>query len=160
MAIFAVPCSIGIFAQEFNKEYLQSLPPEIQADVLKNIAQEADTKAELYRGPQTTVLQLDTVLQQIKLQLNEIENELETNDGKEIKLMRFGENFFKSFQSSFSPISIPNVTDDYIVDVGDIFEVLLVGQVTDKNSDVPVAVDGTMTINGLGKFRVAGLSLV
>lgn len=72
MAIFAVPCSIGIFAQEFNKEYLQSLPPEIQADVLKNIAQEADTKAELYRGPQTTVLQLDTVLQQIKLQLNEI----------------------------------------------------------------------------------------
>lgn len=159
MAIFAVPCSIGIFAQEFNKEYLQSLPPEIQADVLKNIAQEADTKAELYRGPQTTVLQLDTVLQQIKLQLNEIENELETNDGKEIKLMRFGENFFKSFQSSFSPISIPNVTDDYIVDVGDIFEVLLVGQVTDRIPDVPVAVDGTMTINGLGKFRVAGLSL-
>ena len=52
MAIFAVPCSVGIFAQEFNKEYLQSLPPEIQADVLKNIAQEADTKAELYRGPQ------------------------------------------------------------------------------------------------------------
>ena len=73
--------------------------------------------------------------------------------------MRFGENFFKSFQSSFSPISIPNVTDDYIVDVGDIFEVLLVGQVTDRIPDVPVAVDGTMTINGLGKFRVAGLSL-
>ena len=39
-----------LFSQEFSKEYLQSLPPEIQADVLKNIAQEADTKAELYRG--------------------------------------------------------------------------------------------------------------
>ena len=36
---------------------------------------------------------------------------------------------------------------------------MLVGQVTDRIPDVPVAVDGTMTINGLGKFRVAGLSL-
>ena len=105
------------------------------------------------------MLQLDTALQQIKLQLNEIENELVNDKQDKSELKRFGENFFRSFQSSFSPISIPNVTEDYIVDVGDIFEVMLVGQVTDRIPDVPVAVDGTMTINGLGKFRVAGLSL-
>ena len=62
---------------------MQSLPPDIQADVLKNIAQQADTKAELYRGPKTTVLQLDTALQQIKLQLTEIENELLDDDRDE-----------------------------------------------------------------------------
>ena len=145
-------------AQELNENYLKSLPPEVQADVLKNIAQQADTKAELYRGPKTTVLQLDTALQQIKLQLMEIENELSDKDGK-IPLDRFGNRFFKSFQSSFSPLSLPNVTDDYVVDVGDIFDVTLVGQINEIIQELPVAKDGSLTISSIGKFQVAGLTL-
>ena len=132
--------------QEFDEGYLQSLPPEIQADVLKNIAQEADTKAELYRGPKTTVLQLDTALQQIKLQLTEIENELlDEEDGNQI-IERFGKRFFKSFQSSFAPVEIANISDEYRVDVGDMFDITLVGQINESFAEIPVAKDGTITI--------------
>ncbi len=145
--------------QEFDEGYLQSLPPEIQADVLKNIAQEADTKAELYRGPKTTVLQLDTALQQIKLQLTEIENELlDEEDGNQI-IERFGKRFFKSFQSSFAPVEIANISDEYRVDVGDMFDITLVGQINESFAEIPVAKDGTITISNLGKFKVAGLNL-
>ena len=157
--IFSFFCISIIDSQELNTDYLSSLPPEIQADVLKNIAQQADTKAELYRGPKTTVLQLDTALQQIKLQLNEIENELSDNQSSIEPLRRFGHNFFRSFQSSFSPLSIPNLSEDYIVDVGDIFDVTLVGQINESIADLPVAKDGSLTISNLGKFQVAGLTL-
>ena len=39
-------------AQALDEGYLSSLPPEIQADVLKNIAEETTSQPELYRGPQ------------------------------------------------------------------------------------------------------------
>ena len=156
---FALLLSFQIESQELNENYLKSLPPDIQADVLKNIAQQVDTRAELYRGPKTTVLQLDSALQQIKLQLMEIENELLDDDSNDIQLQRFGSKFFRSFQSSFSPLSLPNVTEDYIVDVGDIFDVTLVGQINEIIQELPVAKDGSLTIANLGKFQVAGLKL-
>lgn len=159
LLITTLVISLSSIGQELNEGYLQSLPPDIQADVLKNIAQQADTKAELYRGPKTTVLQLDTALQQIKLQLTEIENELLDDDRDEKKIERFGKRFFKSFQSSFSPVEIANISDDYRVDVGDMFDITLVGQINESFSEVPVAKDGSITISNLGKFQIAGLNL-
>ena len=91
-------------AQELRK--LSQEHTEVQADVLKNIAQQADTKAELYRGPKTTVLQLDTALQQIKLQLMEIENELSDKDDK-IPLDRFETDSSKAFNLPFLHFHYP-----------------------------------------------------
>jgi polysaccharide biosynthesis/export protein len=146
-------------AQTLNESYLQSLPPEIQADVLKNIADETSNDPELYRGPKTTVLQLNSQLEQIKLQLYEIENELGTSDTDSGDLVEFGSTFFKSYQSSFAPLSLPNLSDDYVVGVGDIFHISLIGQVNADLADIPVAKDGSITVAKVGKFSVAGLTL-
>ena len=51
------------------------------------------------------------------------------------------------------------MTEDYIVDVGDIFDVTLVGQINEIIQELPVAKDGSLTIANLGKFQVAGLKL-
>ena len=150
---------ISVSAQTLNENYLSSLPPEIQADVLKNIAQETSNNPELYRGPQTTVLQLNSQLEQIQLQLSEIENELDISVNDNGYLEEFGANFFKSFQSSFAPLSLPSLSDNYNVGIGDLFNISLIGQVNSDLSDVPIAKDGSITISGLGKFNILGLSL-
>ena len=147
-------------AQTLNESYLQSLPPEIQADVLKNIADETTSDPELYRGPKTTVLQLNSQLEQIKLQLYEIENELGTSDTDNADLVEFGSSFFKSYQSSFAPLSLPNLSDDYVVGVGDIFHISLIGQVNADLADIPVAKDGSITVAKIGKFFIAGLTIL
>jgi polysaccharide export outer membrane protein len=151
--------STSIFAQTLNENYISSLPPEIQADVLKNIADQTDTNPELYRGPKTTVLQLNSQLEQIQLQLQEIENELDLTQNENGFLEEFGSNFFKSFQSSFAPLSLPSLSKDYMVGIGDIFNISLIGQVNSELAGIPVAKDGSITIAQLGKYNISGLSL-
>ena len=126
---------------------------------MKNIAEETNSQPELYRGPKTTVLQLNSQLEQIKLQLYEIENELGSSDIEQGDLKEYGENFFRSYQSSFSPLSLPNLSDDYVIGVGDIFNISLIGQVNSDLKDVPVAKDGSLTVAKIGKFSIVGLSL-
>jgi hypothetical protein len=156
--IIAFCHSSMLFSQTLNENYLSSLPPEIQADVLKNIAEETNNYPELYRGPETTVLQLNSQLEQIKFQLMEIESELDSDKSND-SLQEFGSNLFKSFQSSFSPLSLPNMSDDYIIGVGDFFKIALIGQINSDLEDVPVAKDGSLTISKIGKFQVAGYTL-
>ena len=156
---FIIIFSVTTSAQALNEGYLSSLPPEIQADVLKNIAEQTNTQPELYRGPKTTVLQLNSQLEEIKLQLYEIENEMGINEIEIGSLKEFGSNFFKTFQSSFAPLSLPNLSDDYVVGVGDIFNISLIGQVNSELKDVPIAKDGSITVAGIGKFSVVGLTL-
>jgi len=155
--LLTLPCFI--YAQTLNESYLSSLPPEIQADVLKNIAEETSSQPELYRGPKTTVLKLNSQLEQIKLQLYEIENELGSAEIEQGDLKEYGENFFRSYQSSFSPLSLPNLSDDYVIGIGDIFNISLIGQVNSDLKDVPVSKDGSLTVAKIGKFSVSGLTL-
>ena len=70
----------------------------------------------------------------------------------------FGIEFFKSFQSTFSPINNPNFDDSYIVDYGDYLLIQIIGQMnTDK--EVEVLRDGTINIPKIGSFTVAGLPI-
>lgn len=83
LSIILFSCSFLVFGQNANDQtnFLKALPPSIQSDVLREIAsgEEAPDPRE-YRGPRTTVEQLDSTLEKIKLQLNEIENELADSD--------------------------------------------------------------------------------
>ena len=66
--------------------------------------------------------------------------------------------FFRTFQTTFSPINVPNFDDNYIVDYGDIFQVQVVGQMT-IDSDVQILRDGTIMIPNVGNISVAGLPI-
>ena len=63
----------------------------------------------------------------------------------------------RAFNHLFSPVRNANY-DDYRVDVGDMFDITLVGQINESFSS-SFAKDGSITISNLGKFQIAGLNL-
>ena len=73
-------------------------------------------------------------------------------------MKRFGETYFNSFQSSFLPINEPNFNSDYILDVGDQISLQLIGQRSDEY-DMNIKRDGSINVEEIGKFFIAGLSL-
>ena len=71
---------------------------------------------------------------------------------------RFGNSIFNLMQSSFMPINEPNFDGEYVLDFGDVLEIQLVGQKSDSHI-LPVKRDGSVSIPGVGKMFVSGLSL-
>ena len=70
----------------------------------------------------------------------------------------FGQSFFSTLQSSFMPVNVPNLGADYIVDVGDTFTLMTIGQLN-QNYELMVQRDGSVIIPEFGKVIVAGKSL-
>lgn len=154
-----------IFSQS-NEEmsFLQSLPSSVQADLLREIdAGDEPVDPKSYKGPRTTVEKLDVALERIKYELLEIEDEIAYRDGNaknDSKLIRFGNQFFTSFQSTFSPINLPNPSPSYILDVGDVLKYQMTGLSQGKDYfDLIIERDGAINIPDLGKIFIAGLSL-
>ena len=58
--IFLSVNALNLAAQAFTPDYIQSLPPEVQADVLQNIASTPEVDPAIYRGPQTDVRMVDS----------------------------------------------------------------------------------------------------
>ena len=56
------------------------------------------------------------------------------------------------------PINLPNLSSDYIVDVGDVFELMLTGKLS-ENHKLVVQRDGAIIIPDFGKVYVAGKSV-
>ena len=56
------------------------------------------------------------------------------------------------------PINVANFGDDYVVDVGDTFNIQLIGSV-DENLELIVQRDGSLVIPEFGKVYIAGLPL-
>ena len=147
------------YAQTFSPEYIESLPPDVQADVLQNIASTPEVDPRIYRGPQTDVRKIDSVLAQIKLQLDEIELEVENSKGiEDKKLKKFGYDFFKTFQTTFMPVNLPNLSDDYILGFGDELTINYIGN-NQKASLHMLERDGSIIVEGAGKIYLSGLKL-
>ncbi len=160
--LLLISFSSCIYAQNSDdpRNYVKGLPASIQSDVLREMAAgEEVPDPRNYRGPRTTVEQLDTTLEKIKLQLTEIENELLDSDDQTKDLKRFGEAFFSTFQTTFSPINLPNLPGTYIVDVSDQFSFQFPDRSFSKDIIHVIERDGTISIPTLGKVYVAGLSL-
>lgn len=160
--LLLISFSSCIYAQNSDdpRNYVKGLPASIQSDVLREMASgEEVPDPRNYRGPRTTVEQLDTTLEKIKLQLTEIENELSDSDDQIKDLERFGEAFFSTFQTTFSPINLPNLPGTYIVDVSDQFSFQFPDRSLSKDIIHVIERDGTISIPTLGKVYVAGLSL-
>ena len=93
-------------------------------------------------------------------QLDSLEEKMNQGDKSSmLGLQRFGDSFFRSIQSSFMPINMPNLGSDYIVDVGDSFNLELTGKSSDSY-ELTVQRDGSLIIPKIGKLNVAGQSLI
>ena len=74
-------------------------------------------------------------------------------------LVVYGSDFFNTFQTSFMPINEPNPDSGYMLDVGDVLQVQLVGPNEYNIDELLINADGSITLEDIGEIVVAGLSL-
>jgi protein involved in polysaccharide export with SLBB domain len=146
--------SLNVSAQELDEAFLDSLPDGV-AKKLKIDLQDQEDVEVLFRG-NTSIEANKAILKKIQNQVDTLKTAIEgSSSGAE--LPRFGESFFSSIQSSFSPINLPNISDKYILDYGDQLTILLTGVGNNKADTSMVQRDGSITIGGLTKVYVRGL---
>ena len=90
----------------------------------------------------------------------ELERRISLNENLDASegLKLYGSDFFDTFQTSFMPINEPNPVSDYSLDIGDVLNIQLVGQL-DNIDDYIINGDGSISIEEIGKINVAGLTL-
>ena len=125
--------SVIVSSQDFDKAYLDSLPAEVR----NALAAQAEIKEELS---------------------NPVYNRQSTSIDKIKESIRFGDNFFKSIQTTFMPINEPNMDASYVLDFGDAITLQLVGQ-QQSIDELQIQRDGSINLPNLGKVHLSGLSL-
>lgn len=151
--------------EAFDQDFLNSLPDDIKDDVMQRSDEKGDGindnfSAYQYSSKLREKEELEKLKKRLELDLKELERRL-SGDEKlfiEDELELFGSNFFNTFQTSFMPINEPNPDSGYILDVGDILEIQLVGQ-NSSIKEFQVGGDGSVNIPDIGKIVVAGLNL-
>ena len=96
----------------------------------------------------------------LEADLLELERRLDSDDSIEISqdLKLYGSDFFNTFQTSFMPINEPNPDSGYMLDVGDVLEIQLVGP-NEYTEELSINSDGSISMPYIGKIVIAGLSL-
>ena len=134
-----------LLSQELDEEFLESLPSDVRADVLKRIELKEDSERPVYRRASSA----------IDKNKDDEENEFDRfDDGTKL----FGSDFFDTVQTSFMPINEPNLDPSYILDFGDVLEIQILGQKDSINS-YTILRDGSINLPDIGKVTLSGLSL-
>ena len=71
---------------------------------------------------------------------------------------RFGINIFSMMQTTLMPINEPNFDSNYVLDIGDVLQLQLVGSKS-LIIDLTIKRDGSISVPEIGKIIIAGLSL-
>lgn len=163
--IFALLIAFTSEAQELNEDFLNSLPDDIKKDLEeKNTNQGSNSKENykpyLYSSKLRQAEELIKLKERLELDLLELERRLSFDEDLSINedLKLYGSDFFNTFQTSFMPINEPNPNADYLLDVGDVLNIQLVGQ-NDNVDDYIINGDGSIALENIGKVTLAGLTL-
>ena len=157
--------SVSLNAQEFDQEFLDSLPDDVREDLETRSQTRVEQANETYRpylysSKLSQAEELLSLKDRLEKDLLDLERRLDTGENLSIseELKLYGSDFFNTFQTSFMPINEPNPDSGYMLDVGDILQIQLVGQ-NDYIEDFLVSSDGSINLPDIGKIVVAGLSL-
>ena len=157
--------TVSINAQELDQEFLESLPDDVRKDIQERNQKKADGTDEKYRPYiySSKLSQVETFLKlKDRLETDLLELERRISSDKKIALSEdlkvYGSDFFNTFQTSFMPINEPNPDSGYMLDVGDVLEVQLVGP-NAYIEELLINSDGSVSLSDIGKIFIAGLSL-
>ena len=163
--LFFILISVSLNAQEIDQEFLDSLPDDVREDLETRNQTRADQTNETYRpymysSKLSQAEELLSLKDRLERDLLDLERRLDTGENLTIKeeLKLYGADFFNTFQTSFMPINEPNPDSGYMLDVGDVLQIQLVGQ-NDYIEDLLINSDGSINLPDIGKIVVAGLSL-
>ena len=144
---------------------MDSLPDDVREDLEtrnETRAQEGNEtyRPYLYSSKLSQAEELISLKDRLEKDLLDLERRLDTGENLTIseELKLYGSDFFNTFQTSFMPINEPNPDSGYMLDVGDILQIQLVGQ-DDYDEDFLINSDGSINLPDIGKIIVAGLSL-
>ena len=156
---------VTVSAQELDEDFLESLPDDIRQDLSeKNAKQETDSQENyrpyLYSSKLSQAEELLDLKDRLELDLLELQRRLNAQDGLYVdkKMELYGLDFFNTFQTTFMPINEPNPDSGYVLDIGDILNIQLVGQIN-ETEDYIINNDGSISLPDIGKIIIAGLSL-
>ena len=163
--VLSILITASLSSQELDESFLDSLPDDIKKDLIeKNTKQGLNTKENykpyLYSSKLNQAEELISLKERLELDLQELERRLSLNEDLNVDdgLKLFGSDFFDTFQTSFMPINEPNPVSDYSLDVGDVLNIQLVGQL-DNIDDYIINGDGSIALEDIGKINIAGLSI-
>ena len=157
--------SVSLLSQELDESFLESLPKDIQDDVIERAGERPDDEVPVYRSltssSEIEKRALEDLKERLELDLFFLEEKLAEDqdrpiDGEGLKL--FGEDFFGTYQSTFMPINEPNLDPAYILDFGDIIEIQIIGQIESIDTYL-IGRDGSINIPDVGKFNLSGISM-
>lgn len=143
-----------------SEEFLEGLPPSVRDEIdIKNQVNEEKEIEDLFRS-ETSLEKNKIILNKLRDQLDALEKRFsdDRSDKKDV-LERFGSSFFKSIQSSFMPINIPNLSGEYILDVGDQINLIFSGDSKSLVENLEIQRDGSLLIPKYGKINLVGLTL-
>ena len=135
--------SFNVLGQEFDEDFLESLPEDIVEDVVSKGKLKEEIEKPVYRKASTMK--------------DKDEDEEDDTDDEEERVV-FGKKFFDTIQSTFMPINEPNFDGSYILDFGDVLEIQFIGQV-DSLESYEIKRDGSINIADIGKIQLSGLTL-
>ena len=163
--VFLLLVTVSVRSQELDSEFLDSLPDDIRKDIQENNMRKLDGTAEKYSPYiySSKLTKAETFLKlknRLEADLLELERRLDSDDSIEINqdLRLYGSDFFNTFQTSFMPINEPNPDSGYMLDVGDVLEIQLVGP-NEYTEELSINSDGSISMPNIGKIVIAGLSL-
>lgn len=135
LTVTLIVITLNISTQEFDEDYLASLPDTVRDDILNKAKERENAEKPVFRSESS---------------------EVDIKEGNKLKV--FGSDFFNTFQSTFMPINEPNFDAEYILDYGDVLRIQLIGQ-KDLDSTLKISRDGSISLPDIGKVNLSGLNL-
>lgn len=155
----------AVNSQELDEDFLNTLPKEMQDDLLGQIETNQDRESPIYRSIETQTKlekkELEDLKNRIEEDLEYIKNIIAEDKNildKDEYLTVFGSDFFRTYQSTYMPINEPSLSSEYILDFGDTLEIQLMGQ-QDYIQEFKLKRDGTINIPDIGQINLSGLTL-
>lgn len=165
LILFILPTS-SIYAQVdpsvLSEEFMEGLPSSVREEIGVKNALENESEIEKLFSSDTSLDKSKVLLQKIKDQLTALETRFDELEGEQRlndELERFCDSFFQSIQSSFMPVNIPNLNNNYVLDVGDGIDLTLSKGFSAPIQALDIGRDGSVLIPGYGLIPLAGLTI-